>query len=75
MNWPGASTARSTARISSRAEGGLVALFCKQGSLQLSEGLGAAVVVIGFELFSKLADGGGELLGLDQGLLQQKAIA
>jgi hypothetical protein len=46
-------------------EGLLVAFLCKQGSLQLSEGLSAAVVVIGFELFSQLADGGGELLGLD----------
>ena len=29
------------------------------------EGLGAGVVVIGFELFGQLANGGGELLGLD----------
>jgi len=37
----------------------------------LGEGLGAAVVVIGFELFSQLADGGGELLGLDAQLLER----
>jgi len=44
---------------------GLVALFCKQGSLQLAEGLGAGVVVVGFQLLGQLADSGGELLGLD----------
>jgi hypothetical protein len=46
-------------------EGLLVAFLCKKGSLQLSEGLGAAVVVIGFQLLGELADGGGELQGLD----------
>jgi hypothetical protein len=51
--------------ISLGGEGLLVALFRKEGSLQLGEGLGAGVVVIGFELFGQLANGGGELLGLD----------
>jgi len=46
-------------------EGLLVAFFRQQGSLQLGEGLGAAVVVIGFQLLGELTDGGGELLGLD----------
>jgi len=46
-------------------QGGLDALFCKQGSLELAEGLGAAVVVIGFQLLGELADGSGEILGLD----------
>jgi hypothetical protein len=44
-------------------EGLFVALFCQQGGLKLSEGLGSAVVVIGFQLLSQLADSGGELLG------------
>jgi hypothetical protein len=43
----------------------LVALFCQQGGLQLGEGLGALLGVIRFQLLSQLADGGGELLGLD----------
>ena len=42
-------------------EGLLVALFGQQGSFQLSEGLGMGIVVIGFQLLSELADGGGEL--------------
>jgi hypothetical protein len=51
--------------IGLRGESLLVAFFREQGSLQLGEGLGAAVVVIGFQLLSELADGGGEHLGLD----------
>ena len=47
------------------SEGLLVAFFCEQGGFQLSEGLGACVFVIGFQLLGQLADGGGELLGLD----------
>ena len=43
----------------------LVAFLGQQGSLQLGEGLGTLVVVIGFQLLGQLADGGGELLGLD----------
>jgi len=46
-------------------EGLLVAFFCKQGSLHLDEGLSTGIVVVGFQLLSELADGGGELLGLD----------
>ena len=37
----------------------------KEGGLQLGEGLGAGIVVIGFQLLGELADGGGEFLGLD----------
>ena len=46
-------------------EGRLVALFCQQGGLKLGEGQGAQLGVIRFQLFGQLADGGGELLGLD----------
>ncbi len=46
-------------------EGLLVAFLGQQGSLQFGEGLGAAVVVVGFQLLGQLADGSGELLGLD----------
>jgi hypothetical protein len=46
-------------------EGLLVAFFRQQGSLELAEGLGAGGLVIGFQLLSELADGGGQLLGLD----------
>jgi len=45
-------------------QGGLVAFLGQQGGLQFGEGLGAGVVV-GFQLFGQLANGGGELLGLD----------
>ena len=43
----------------------LVALFCQEGSFQLSEGQGPLFGVIGFQLLGQLADGGGEFLGLD----------
>jgi hypothetical protein len=43
----------------------LVPLFCQEGSFQLSEGKGPLFGVIGFQLLGQLADGGGELLGLD----------
>jgi hypothetical protein len=45
-------------------QGDLVAFLGQQGGLQFGEGLGAAVVV-GFQLFGQLANGGGEILGLD----------
>jgi hypothetical protein len=54
-------------------EGLLVAFVREQGSLQLSEGIGSAVV--GFQLLSKLADGGGELLGLDAQLPERAGVA
>ncbi len=47
-----------------------VALFCQECRLQLGEGQGLLFGVIGFELFGQLADGGGELLGLDAQLPQ-----
>jgi len=46
------------------SQGGLVVFLGKEGGLQFGEGLGAGVVV-GFQLFGQLANGGGELLGLD----------
>ena len=46
-------------------EGLLVALLGQQGRLQLSQGQSALFRVIGFQLLSQLADGGGELPGLD----------
>ena len=45
-------------------QGGFVVFLGKEGGLQFGEGLGAGVVV-GFQLFGQLANGGGELLGLD----------
>ncbi|MFM9102578.1 MAG: hypothetical protein ACKOPS_15125, partial [Cyanobium sp.] len=51
-------------------KGSLVAFLGQQGGLQLGEGLGAAVLVVGFQLLSELADGGGELLGLDAETIQ-----
>jgi hypothetical protein len=45
-------------------QGGFVVFLGQQGSFQFGEGLGAGVVV-GFQLFGQLANGGGELLGLD----------
>ena len=46
-------------------QGGLVALFCKEGGLQLDQGLLAIIWFIAFEALGQQADGGGELLGLD----------
>ena len=45
-------------------EGGFVVFLGQQSGLQFGEGLGAGVVV-GFQLFRELANGGGEILGLD----------
>jgi hypothetical protein len=46
------------------SQGGLVVFLGKEGGLQFGEGLGAGVVV-SFQLFGQLANGGGELLGFD----------
>jgi hypothetical protein len=43
----------------------LVAFLGQQGGLQLGEGIGAGVVVIGLQLFGEQTDAGGALLGLD----------
>jgi hypothetical protein len=56
-------------------EGFLVALFCQEGSFQLSEGQGPLFGVIGFQLLGQLADGGGELLGLDAQLPERSRFA
>ncbi len=45
-------------------EGRLVAFF-EQGGFDLCQCLGAGILVIGLQLLSELADGGGELLDLD----------
>jgi hypothetical protein len=45
-------------------QGGFVVFLGQQGSFQFGEGLSAGVVV-GFQLFGQLADGGGGFLGLD----------
>jgi hypothetical protein len=46
-------------------QGDLVAFLCQQGGLQLGEGQGALLGIIGLQLLGELADGSGELLGLD----------
>ena len=46
-------------------QGGLVALLCQECRLELGEDQSSLLRVIAFQLLSELADGGGELLGLD----------
>ena len=49
----------------------LVAFLGQQGSLQLGQGLGADLGVVALQLLGQLANGGGELLGLDAQLPEQ----